>query len=142
MILSTPVDLVRLDQLEGVGPPLEVDVEVGGQDAVLHHRDHLLVRVLAQVAQDLVVVQDHHALVEVVLLQDGGGIELSQRVLGLCLKKIMLALPFDSTLMPSSLETCCWCLCGRGHGRGRQSPSPTPVVEKAQNSSRPKKAIL
>ena len=51
-------------------PPLEVELEVGGQDAVLHHRDHLVVLLLGQVAQDLVVVQDHHALVEVVLLKD------------------------------------------------------------------------
>ena len=67
-------------------PPLEVELEVGGQDAVLHHRDHLVVLLLGQVAQDLVVVQDHHALVEVVLLKDRRRVQLRQRVLGLCLQ--------------------------------------------------------
>ena len=90
MFHLAPVDLVRFDQLKGVGPPLEVDVQVGRQDAVLHHRDHLLVPVLAEVSQDLVVVEDHHTLVEMVLLQDGGGVKLSQRVLCLRLQQIIL----------------------------------------------------
>ena len=68
-------------------PPLEVELEVGGQDAVLHHCDHLVVLLLGQVAQDLVVVQDHHALVEVVLLKDRRRVQLRQRVLGLCLQE-------------------------------------------------------
>ena len=68
-------------------PPLEVELEVGGQDAVLHHRDHLVVLLLGQVAQDLVVVQDHHALVEVVLLKDRRRVQLRQRVLGLGLRE-------------------------------------------------------
>ena len=67
-------------------PPLEVELEVGGQDAVLHHCDHLVVLLLGQVAQDLVVVQDHHALVEVVLLKDRRRVQLRQGVLGLCLQ--------------------------------------------------------
>ena len=68
-------------------PPLEVELEVGGQDAVLHHGDHLVVLLLGQVAQDLVVVQDHHTLVEVVLLKDRRRVQLRQRVLGLGLRE-------------------------------------------------------
>ena len=79
-----PVNLVWLYQLEGAGPPLEIYVKVSGQDAVLHHSDHLLVFVLAKVAQNLVVIEDHHALVEVVLLQYRCGVQLGQRVL--CLR--------------------------------------------------------
>ena len=79
-----PVNVSGVGQLVESGEVTEVESQVGGEDGVLDHSQHLAVLAGAQVVQDPVAVQveDDQRLVEVVSLQGGAGVELGQRGVG------------------------------------------------------------
>lgn len=69
------------DRLQEGAALAEVHSQIGGQDGVLEHMYHLAVVVRRQIAQHLIAgtVEDHQALVEMVVLHRRRGVQLRQR---------------------------------------------------------------
>ena len=93
LLLALPVELALVDQLHEAVLLLEVDREIRREYGVLDDSHHPPVVLHRQILKDVVAVrvQDHHALVEVVVLHRARRVEDGEGRFGFCLEGVVRA---------------------------------------------------